>query len=86
MNNREISALLDLYGLPLTGPLSSPDLITTIGSLNDVCEASIRQDENIEALTSRVQELERMVQNIRDGLRAVTNHYDKQIRDLYRRL
>ena len=80
MNNREISALLDLYGLPLAGPLSSPDLITTIGSLNDVCEASIRQDENIEALTARVQELERMVQNINFDDYESRNYFDLQLR------
>ena len=61
------------------------DLLLTLGSLEDVCNASIEQDRAIDELQNRVTELERTVHNLRDGVRAVVNNIDQQLRTLRNR-
>ena len=85
MNNREITELLNLYEIPVTNSLSAIDLVFTLNCLNDVCDASIRQDETIEQLRRRVTELEESLNRLRDGVRAVVNNIDQQLRTLRNR-
>ena len=62
------------------------DIIFIAARLDDVCEASIQQDANIEELQTRVNAIEERLHNICDALRELGQHYDRQLQILRSRI
>ena len=71
MNNREITEYLRENGIHPGAYVTPVDLIFTIGRLDDVCEASIQIEQNLNALTTRVNELETLMARMRDAHNAL---------------
>ena len=85
MNNRQITEFLMRNGIESVDVVRPTDLLLTLGSLEDVCNASIEQDRAIDELQNRVTELEESLNRLRDGVRAVVNNIDQQLRTLRNR-